>query len=167
MTKIIIVLFFTITLHGKSCKNEFNYLPDEIKQFSRILYHIKEHHSTCNIVYAYNLFLDNPVAMNEIENDNIYAENLGKFAKNYPYFSEFILNKNIFLIYDNYTIFDKESINQAIKQSFATKEIANIKNIIYLQVALVISNKPYKSLQLVKIIKSLKKKYNIEVLAKC
>jgi len=163
MLKIIVIFFLMIVdVSASVCTDAYKTLGKETKEYLRINYHMEVYHSSCNIVYAYSIFLHDPVAMNELENDNTYAEYLGEFVKKYPYFANFILNKKSFEEMNSYFSYDKKSINDAIRKIFSTRDLKNKENLIYLTTALDIVGEHFDSSKLAKIIHHLKKKYTIK-----
>jgi len=151
-----------VILYASTCQNAFNDVDKNVKKYLRINYHMEAYHSTCNIVYAYSIFLHNPTAMNELENDNTYAEHLGEFVKKYPHFANFILNKKSFEEMNKYSSPDKRAMDDAIRKTFSQKDLKNKKNLIYLTTALDIVGEHFDSSKLAKTIQHLQKKYTIE-----
>ena len=138
--KIIIFLsFFFVKTYATDCANAYNSVDSQVKSFIRIDEHISEYHSSCNVVYAYSIFLNKPSQMDELEKDNVYAEQLGLLVKEYPRISKFIFDKNSFTFFNEFDNLDKLKLNNILKKAFSPKELNNTKNISYLILTLKIN----------------------------
>ena len=160
-----IVIFFGLfffSLNASECAKAYKSVSSEAKQYSRIKSHIEAYSSSCNIVYAYSIFLHNSIEMEELENDNTYAEHLGEFVKNYPYTSKFIISRKTFKLFNKYYSPNKKAINTSIRQFFSKRELTNTKNLIYIVFSLDVLGDDFDSNKLTKFIKHLKRKYTIE-----
>ena len=100
--KFILILFLLISLNAKECRDAYRSVNKEAQKYPRISSHIQEYDSSCNVVYAYSLFLHNPAEMDLLEKDNAYAEHLGIFVKNYPYIAKVIPNHETYKFFKNY-----------------------------------------------------------------
>jgi len=165
--KIIILLTsFFIEIDAIECTNEFNNVDSRVKDFLRIDAHISEYLSSCNVVYAYSIFLDKPSQMDELEKDNVYAEQLGKLVKEYPKISKFIIDKNSFTFFNNFDNLDKLKLNHILKKSFSKKELKNSKNIAYFILALKMNKNQVDEKNIIYYIRQLKKYYALDELSK-
>lgn len=151
--------FFFFSLNATECSKAFDSVSKEAKGYPRIDSHIEAYQASCNIVYAYSIFLHNSIEMEELEKDNTYAENLGKFVKNYSYIAKFIINKKTFEFFERYYSPDKKSINTSIGRSFNKIELKDEKNLIYVIFALDVLSDNFDSNNLTKMIKHLKQRY--------
>ena len=161
IAKILIVLILPVVIQASIvCEKDFQAIP-QAKQYIRIMKHIEEHHSSCNVVYAYGLFLNNPLMMDEIENDNVFAEELGAFAKRYPYLSRMIQDKGTFEYVNKKYDMDKKSIDEAIKYAFNNGNTKDNVDLVYLNFALDVVGEKFNSDELKQIILDIKEKYSI------
>lgn len=162
-TIFLLLVNFVWIFASNNCEEAFTKVSPEAKQYSRIFGHKNEYNSSCNIVYAYSIFLHNPLMMEELEKNNVFSEQLGEFVKKYPYIAQFIINKKIFYFFNAMYSHEKERINEAVKYSFTTKsEIQNKANIIYIQLALEIMGKDTNTRDLKRQILELKSKYTLD-----
>ena len=137
------ILLSTFMLASNICKKEFESVP-EAKEYIRIMKHIEEHHSSCDVVYAYGLFLNDPIMMNELEDDMVFAEELGAFAKKYSYLSQLINDKETFEYFNKKYDTDKRNIDEAVKYAFKNDiKNDNYVNLTYLYFALAIVGDTY------------------------
>ena len=149
-------------MFASTCINVYQKVDEEAKKYLRISSHITEYGSSCNVVYAYSAFLDNPAEMDVLENDNVYAENLGVFVKNYPYLSKLIFNREIFEQFDKLYSDDKIVIDEMSKRLFTSRELENKKNIVYITFALSVVGEDYDLNKLLDTTKHLKKRYTLK-----
>jgi hypothetical protein len=163
---IISVTLFFVETHATKCTNAFNNVDNRVKDFLRIDAHIAEYHSSCNVIYAYSIFLDKPSEMDELEKDNVYAEQLGLLVKDYPKISKLIMDKSSFTFFNNFDNFDKIKFNNILKKSFSSKELKNSKNIAYLILALKINKNKIDEKKLIYLIRQLKNNYTLNELSK-
>lgn len=157
-------MFFVLSLFANKCTNAYGEIDPIAKKYTRIDDHINEYHSSCNVVYAYSVFLGNPSEMDELEKDNVYAEHLGEFAGNYPYIARFIVDREAFELFNRYYSEDKHSIDSAIKRVFSKKELKDGKNLSYVSLALSLSGDNFSEKQLSKTMKHLKERYTFDEL---
>ncbi len=164
MRKIIILASFTFTMMmaASVCTDAYKKVDKKTKEYSRIISHINEYQSSCNVVYAYSIFLHNPTEMDLLEKDNTYAERLGGFVKDYPYASKLIANRKVFEFFDHYGFSEKTIINKSVKRSFSQYELKNKKNLIYVQMALQIVGDGLNNKTLTRQIKILKRQYTLD-----
>ena len=151
-----------VVLYASVCSDAFKAVDKEVKQYTRIIDHIEEYHSSCNVVYAYSIFLHNPTEMDLLEKDNAYGEQLGKFVKEYPYISKLIVNKKTYKFFKYYYSIQKQAIDYSIKQSFSLNELQNKNNLVYVQMALQIIGDDVNKEILTKQIKDLKRRYSLD-----
>lgn len=163
MIKIIfIIVFSSLSLYAVDCIEAYRSVSKEAKEYSRIDSHMKAYNASCNIVYAYSIFLHNSTAMNELEADNTYAEYLGDFVKKYPYASKFIISKETFKFFERYYSPEKKAIDESIGASFDKRELKNEKNLTYVIFALDVLGDNFNSSKLTESIKHLKQRYTLE-----
>lgn len=165
MKTIVFILICTLNLFGNRCADAYEKVDPAAKKYPRIDYHIREHNSSCDVVYAYSVFLKDSGKMDELEEDNTYAENLGKFAKNYPYTAKFIINKETFDFFNRYYSRDKNKINNAIKRVFEKEELTNKKNLSYIMLAISMSEKNFDEKNLYETLKDIKQRYSLDDLS--
>ncbi len=151
-----------VVLYASVCPNAFKAVDKEAKQYSRIIDHIEEYRSSCNVVYAYSIFLHNSTEMDLLEKDNTYAEQLGKFVKEYPYISKLIVNKKTYEFFKHYYTTQKKAIDRSMKRSFSHYELKNKKNLVYVRMALQITGESFDDKTLTKQIKNLKRRYPLD-----
>ena len=139
---LLVLLIFSTILNANMCQDVYNKLGTDISRYKiRINAHIKEYNESCDIIYAYNLFLNQVEKMDELEKDNIYARNLGKLARLYPNIAYYIIDKNSFEYFNKLLNYKKKIIDKAIKKVFYKK---NKKNLLYIRLALEFSNQNLK-----------------------
>jgi hypothetical protein len=157
---LLVLLIFSAILNANMCQDVYNKLGTDISRYKiRINAHIKEYNESCDIIYAYNLFLNQVEKMDELEKDNIYARNLGKLARLYPNIAYYIIDKNSFEYFNKLLNYKKKIIDKAIKKVFYKK---NKKNLLYIRLALEFSNQNLKFKDFYKTLLNLKRDYNIE-----
>lgn len=154
--------FLTIVVMASDCSSTFKLVDKEAKEYTRIINHINESTSSCNVVYAYSIFLHNPTEMDLLEKNNTYAEQLGKFVKDYPYVSKLIVNKKAYKFFEHYSYAHKKIIDVSIKRSFSQYELKNRNHLIYVQMALQIVGDGLNNKTLTKQIKTLKRQYTLD-----
>ena len=157
----LLLVSFVWVFASNKCEEAFAKVSPEAKEYSRILGHKNEYNSSCDIVYAYSIFLDNPLMMEELEKNNVFSEQLGEFVRNYPYIAQFIINKNIFEFFNAMYSTEKKRIDEAIKYSFTKSDTQNKANMIYIQFALEIMGKDTKTRELKRQILDLKSEYTL------
>ena len=162
--RIIVIFFglFLLNLNASECTKAYNSVSSEAKDYLRIDSHIREYNASCNIVYAYSIFLHNSIEMEELEKDNTYAEHLGEFVKNYPYTSKFIISRKTFEFFDRYNSSKKEITNNSIRVVFKKKDDQTKKNLQYILLALDVSGDGLKKDEFIRRLKHLKQRYNLE-----
>lgn len=134
-------LFFFVCnglLYSQSlkCLDKYGYFESELKEYKyRINDILEKNELNCDILYAYNNFINNGDELNLIENDIDYMKRLSSFLKKYPYTGKFINTRKDFEFLDKYNIQSKFTIENVIKNS----ELSNTqdkKNIFYILMAL-------------------------------
>lgn len=164
MKSILIITFFIINLFANDCKKEYKQLKEINNYKERINGYINEYHLPCDVIYAYNLFLDKrhkitDSQMQELEKDSNYASRLGKLAEQYSYIANYIINKQSFRYFNKFSDYQKYYLNRAIKKVFRNKKK---NNLLYIQLSLEFIGDNFKEKQLAKTMKKLSHKFTIK-----
>jgi len=156
---LILVLNFNL-FANEACdfdKKEFHYSLKKYKW--RINSYIENHkdiHLNCDILYAYNKVLKNPLFRDDLEKSPQLMQDFSSYVKKYPYTSRYILDKETFLKFHSYDISSRKNIESAIKHSKLSKDSTNI-----LYMALQAQYEDINSKTMYKDLKLLTKKYTL------